>query len=715
MNSTDLENLTPEQLQIIDFYSANEMYELKRICYPLICRKGVPTGDHDDLYSLASYTLLESIVGYDESKQCSFRTYLIGNIQRSFYDWSRDSWRGKRCNIERDENGRIKKDKNGKPIIIPDIYLNDKTKEGAEIGEMIDSGFRVEDKLSEGIGTSSDNNIQNYMKSLTSRQKEIAQLLIQGYKPETIRERLGLTENRYLRCISFMKKPEKRRLLEQKYHINAEEDKQMETQTRERSKEKQYSISSLIKKIDGYTFRFDHPTQRESGRWSSKMKGNLISDILQNNPLPHLIFAEQIINGIAVTWNLDGKQKSTNVYDFYNNKFKINKDIRRWNIEYQTKKVDEEGNVILLNNIPIFESKHFDIRGKKFKDLPEELKERFCDYTFQCTQYLNCSDEDIEYHICRYNEGVRLNGSEKGMGEIGTKYASMIKEIVSMPFFAELGGYKNSEFNNGTMNRVVAESIMAINFLDDWKKKPEEMCAYMKDKATEETFEEFTDLVEQLENVVTEEVCDMFDSKDSFLYFGLFSKFIKTGLNIEKFIEFMTELNSNQSLHTTEIDGVTYKSLCTDENGKTRSTKDKYIVIKKIELLEKLMLRFLHINKEKEISDCDIDVEESVETFVAECVEIDKEELHEDIEFYNQSLDELLESTVRLDSKLRHDENRSSLLAMMVYSYKKDVDLEEWLMKYATNNNTYLRNQKENYLHMVDDLKEFIQKTKRSA
>lgn len=40
-----------------------------------------------------------------------------------------------------------------------------------------------------------------------------------------------------------------------------------------------------------------------------------------------------------------------------------------------------------------------------------------------------------------------------------------------MPFFKEKANYTVRESINGTINRVVVESIMSTNFLDDWKKK----------------------------------------------------------------------------------------------------------------------------------------------------------------------------------------------------------------------------------------------------
>ncbi|MDE5931089.1 MAG: hypothetical protein K2H40_01210, partial [Lachnospiraceae bacterium] len=70
------------------------------------------------------------------------------------------------------------------------------------------------------------------------------------------------------------------------------------------------------------------------------------------------------------------------------------------------------------------------------------------------------------------------------------------------------------------------------------------------------------------------------------------------------------------------------------------------------------------------------------------------------------------ENRVKLDSKLRNEQNRPSLLAMLVYSFKEDidVDLEKWLEGYAENNNTYFIDQTRNFLHMKNDFEQYLRK-----
>ena len=137
---------------------------------------------------------------------------------------------------------------------------------------------------------------------------------------------------------------------------------------------------------------------------------------------------------------------------------------------------DENGREVLdENGFPVAENREFDIRGKKFADLPEELQDRFMEYNFNYDQYLNCTESDIAYHIERYNDGKPMTASQRGITKLGTEYAQIVKSISNMPFFKDMGGYKVSEFKNGTIHRVVVESVMAVNYLEDWKKKQEDL------------------------------------------------------------------------------------------------------------------------------------------------------------------------------------------------------------------------------------------------
>ena len=70
-------------------------------------------------------------------------------------------------------------------------------------------------------------------------------------------------------------------------------------------------------------------------------------------------------------------------------------------------------------------------------------------------------------------------------------------------------------------------------------------------------------------------------------------------------------------------------------------------------------------------------------------------------------LKDLENNTIREGSKLLDIANRLSLLAMVAYSYKNDVDLDDWLEDYAAKNNTYFIDQRKNYSHMINDFRQY--------
>lgn len=195
--------LTPQQRDAINYYHDNNMAMLRKICDPIIYRKGVPPMDYDELYDVASDTLLESLGTYDESKGSQFNTYLRSNINRAFYDWTRDRRRAKRCNVLM-ENGKIVKDEDGNPIVIPDIPIDAPTEDGIDMCEKIASSFNLEAELAEEIGLSSGSKMDKYLNMLSKKQRRVAVYLSEGYKPPEIREILHITEKEYADCIKGM-------------------------------------------------------------------------------------------------------------------------------------------------------------------------------------------------------------------------------------------------------------------------------------------------------------------------------------------------------------------------------------------------------------------------------------------------------------------------------------------------------------------------------
>lgn len=696
---------------VIEELYTNNQYRLKQICNKEMSRfGGLSPKDYDGFYSRAGLeiSIAKKNNTYDPSKGKTPLEYFIGVIKRSIWKEMTDRNRGKRQNFteieEMDKDGNVIKKKKFIPTISIDTPIGEEN--GMTIKDTLQSDFYIDEEIQKKF---KDEKIESFLNNLSRIQRQIAEMIMEDVPVPDIKRILKLSDKEYTDNFNAMRSFKNISILcNNTNQINYMEDEDMstttQTQTMENCKTDRISIASIVKKIDKHTIRFDHPLQRESDQWSPSMKGNLVSDILQGNKLHPLIFAEQIINGVPIIWDLDGKQRCTNAYSYSKNGYKVSKNIRRWLIKYQTTEKDENGNDILdENGFPIAVNAEFDIRGKKFSDLPEELRDRFLDYSFNYDQYLNCSEEDIGYHIERYNDGKPMTSPQKGITKLGTGYAELVKSISNMPFFKDMGGYKVSEFKNGSINRVVVESIMTSNYLDKWNKF-DDMCKYIKENADVTVFDNFEDMVERLGNVVTDDVSDMFNSKDSFLWFGLFARFIKSESDDQRFIEFMTEFI--QSLHSKSIDGVSFDDILESSN-----TKDKGIVTKKMNHLIQLMDEYLE-NKESLVERQEI-IDYPVE-FVADAIDVDKEVIEEDIKAYEDDLNTLLDNTVKIGAKLRDKENHLSLLAMIAYSYKEDVDLDKWFEQYAKKD-TYYADQKVNFIHMRNDFDQYCIEHKMSA
>ena len=81
---------------------------------------------------------------------------------------------------------------------------------------------------------------------------------------------------------------------------------------------------------------------------------------------------------------------------------------------------------------------------------------------------------------------------------------------------------------------------------------------------------------------------------------------------------------------------------------------------------------------------------------------------------FEYDLNTLLDNTVKIGAKLRNKENHLSLLAMIAYSYKEDVDLDKWFAQYAKRD-TFCSNQQINFLHMKNDFDQYCREHRLSA
>lgn len=426
--------------------------------------------------------------------------------------------------------------------------------------------------------------------------------------------------------------------------------------------------------------------------WNNEQINELIVTVLTDDYIPPIILGEEENSKLHI---VDGGCRTAALRKFREMNYKITPSIENSLIPYKKKVVDENGNVT-------YEDAVFDIKNKTYEKLPEELKEKFDEYQIETVIHESCDSFKISRYIKRYNNHVSMNTNQKAFTYID-KFARRIRKILDSKFFVECNNYSEKDKTKGVVERIVVEAMMCMNHFDNWKTQAKAACKYLNNNASEEEFEKFAENLHRLENIITNDIKDVFNKKDSFIFLTLFDRFVRLGIDDDKFAEFLRKFQTKLRLKKRNDKGLLF-----DEIDKDVSTKDKQVIADKLDMLEKLMNDYL---KDDNRGSCSIGVEE----FIAENLDMDIETVKTDMDFYNESLDKLLDNTVKIDSKLRNLDNRLSLLTMMVYSYKEDNDLDDWMAEYAKNNNSYFIDSKKNFLHMKQDFEHYCREHKISA
>lgn len=429
-----------------------------------------------------------------------------------------------------------------------------------------------------------------------------------------------------------------------------------------------YTMDMYLKKIKDFDIRNDSDTQRQFV-WSNEQINELIVTVLTEDYIPPIILAE--VNGSQL-WIVDGGQRSSSFNQFRYGNYKITSAVENSIIPYKKKVKDESGNFI-------WEDDFFDIKNKTYDKLPEELKKKFNEYQVETAIHENCDAHRIAQLIKRYNNHTSMNSNQKAFTFVDN-YAREIRNILDSRFFLDCGVYTEKERSKGVLERVVLEAVMCMFHFGQWKKQPKQIASYLNECSTSKEFELFGSLVRRLENIITEDLRDLFSSKDSFIWFTMFKKFTELGIEDKKFAEFLRNFKSE--LKTKPVDGIAFADL--DEN---RGTKDKAVISAKLNTLTSLMCEYFGFDQ-KLLGD------EAMLAFVQKNIGVEVEE--EDVELYMEMFSDLTENTPFKYVALK---NKASVVSIIAYACINDIDLDNCITTLLADT-PLSGNQAENYLNM---------------
>jgi len=482
---------------------------------------------------------------------------------------------------------------------------------------------------------------------------------------------------------------------------------------RDKIKRDTYMISKLSGMIARGDLRDDHPQQRKSGQWDNSTRDNFIVTVIKNEDFDPIKICEQLTEEGIILWLIDGLQRSTTIANYKSGKFALGKKIDPCVIEYQEAIKGEDGNIT-------YENISYDLRGKAYKDLPEKLKEDFDNCPVNVVKHLDCTDEEVGRHIIRYNSGRPMVTAQK-ISAYMYNTAKYVKKLSGHAFFNDCANYSQTADRNGTVDKVVSEAIMGLNFFGVWNKDAKKIGKYLNDNATEDMFNDFESYLNRLLEVVTPQTGKLFSSKNSLIWFMLFDKFSKEGLpdNIfQLFLEHFEEMKKikievpheyklvkgseeyTNNLSFAELDGC-------------NSTKNKGIIEDKLYILETVMNDFIHKNcdnKEYVVEEQTVTAKDIIKEYIKD--DIDDEEI-ELLEMMTNDISEVIEN---FDSEFLSENNRPSFVALVGYADKsgKDKMLNDWLIHFEKKKEL-ISDQIQNFLHMKQDFDRYCGENKKSA
>lgn len=682
--------------QYVDFYCENENKELKKIVNPILMKNfsWIPQKDFDDFYSIASQVVWDCEQKFDgkKIKTKKFKSFVSACIHNKIKTHI--------TYMNRDK--RIAKDENGNPLHNSSLDAPIDDESNSTLGDYLSNDYNVEDDV---IGDS-DDSVKSCLNCLPVTQRKIIELKMEGIPVENIKQELNLSSSEYenhmksimenRNIIDFKTKRNKnKKKAEVKIMnktVNEEIIQVMDIDTTDSYRRDNNTLGSLLDDINDelsptYINR-DYISQRQPFMWSEEQINKFYTRILNNQPIPEIIVCEQIVDGQKISFLIDGLQRLSYAELFKNNIRPVKaKGAEFTNIKYKKRITDENGNIKVVEEI-------FDVVGKKYKDLPEFLQKRFDNFNVSVTRFFNCTSEMIDYHIRNYNSHTAMNKVQYGATNASNVTVGNIKELSQKhSFFKNIVKTNNKNIKDGSWDEVVGRTIMATYFLDDWKREVKDVFVFLDENSTTEQFSCLKEHLDKLANAIGDNsLNELFTTGNTHIWLAVYDKFTKLGLDDNKFVDFMRKFKNDLHMEeTTDFINDIYKS---------RQSRDKVIIVGKIEGLYELLLEHLDINKE-DIEE--VDYKEFLKTNVEDIVDGDIEEIQMVANDISEELDE--------DSWMLSEQNYPSYLAIVGLAFRKEMEdeLKKWIQIYV-GNNQFIRNQQEAFLHMKESFERYLQK-----
>lgn len=189
-------------------------------------------------------------------------------------------------------------------------------------------------------------------------------------------------------------------------------------------------IKEFVDEMEQQKISRDTLIQREVNQWSRILKSNLVLSILINRPIGTILTAtgRDDTQNYAVNSLLDGLQRSSAIYDYVNNKFKLSSKLKPILCKFKDTESGE------------FFSEEFKIAGKKFKQLPEILRDAILNYRLTIYSYKGFSDDELDSILYCVNSGKAPTSYQKMRFALGSNVMRTIQPMCESTLWEDVNG-----------------------------------------------------------------------------------------------------------------------------------------------------------------------------------------------------------------------------------------------------------------------------------
>lgn len=187
---------------------------------------------------------------------------------------------------------------------------------------------------------------------------------------------------------------------------------------------------------------FEHKLQRPINQWSTKMKSLLIHSLLVGFPVNPIYCVDQD----GVTYTLDGSQRTSTCIAYVNNEFALSKDTPSITITS-----NENGESV---------TKEYEIAGKKFKKLDEEVQSTLLACSLEFCTLSEYTDDEVKEMFKRQNTSKPVGAKLLRICKESDEFSDAIFYLAHHPFINKL--VTPTQRKNGTDREYIIQTLMLI-------------------------------------------------------------------------------------------------------------------------------------------------------------------------------------------------------------------------------------------------------------